>query len=345
MMPGTQAPRHPAVTSSRAIEPSSSLLRAVVIGGSGQLGCWLLWTLAQRGHAATGTYASVQFPGLVQLDAGELQPAADWIMEQAADVVFYPAGFTWVDGCERDRSRAYAANLDQPLNLARAAAKVGARFVYFSTDYVFDGEAGPYTEESATNPLSVYGQAKRDAELALERELGAEQLTIRTSWVFGPERQGKNFACQLLRNLAERKPTVCPSDQVSNPSYGPDVARAAVLLTEEAASGLIHVVGPDVIDRVQFARAIAGAFGHDAGLIVGKSTAELGQGAPRPLNGGLKTPRLDAAHPGIMRPLAAALENFRDTLLDPEFGSWIQPVAGFPVNGPRHEDTRPSAGG
>src|SRR5208337_5413328 len=157
MVPGTQASKHSAATSTAAIGPSAHPLRAVVIGGSGQLGCWLLWTLAQRGHAATGTYASVQFPGLARLDAGDLQAAADWITEQAADVVFYPAGFTWVDGCERDRSRAYAANLEQPLNLARAAATVGARFVYFSTDYVFDGEAGPYTEESTTNPLSVYG--------------------------------------------------------------------------------------------------------------------------------------------------------------------------------------------
>jgi dTDP-4-dehydrorhamnose reductase len=304
-----------------------------------------LRTLARRGHSASGTYASVPFPGLVHLDAGELQTAADWITDQAADVVFYPAGFTWVDGCERDRSRAYAANLDQPLNLARAAAAAGARFVYFSTDYVFDGVAGPYTEDSVANPLSVYGQAKRDAELVLRRELGARQLTIRTSWVFGPERQGKNFAYQLLRNLAEKKPTVCPSDQVSSPSYGPDVARAAVVLAEAGASGLIHVVGPEVIDRVQFARAIAGAFGHDAGLIVGQSTAELGQGAPRPLKGGLKTPRLDAAHPGIMRPLALALESFRDTLLDPELGSWIQPVAGFPANRPGHDTGRSPAGG
>ncbi|MBV8310658.1 MAG: hypothetical protein JO344_09760, partial [Planctomycetaceae bacterium] len=63
-----------------------------------------------------------------------------------------------------------------------------------------------------------------------------------------------------------------------------------------------------------------------------------------PLNGGLKTPRLDAAHQGIMRPLAAALGNFREALLDPELGSWVQPVAGFPVNLPRHEGARPSAG-
>ena len=82
------------------------------------------------------------------------------------------------------------------------------RFVYFSTDYVFDGRDGPYAEDAPTSALSVYGQAKRDAELALASELGSKQLTVRTSWVFGPERQGKNFAYQLLRNLAAGKPTV-----------------------------------------------------------------------------------------------------------------------------------------
>ena len=123
------------------------------------------------------------------------------------------------------------------------------------------------------------------------------------------------------------------------------MARATVLLAEAEASGLIHVVGPEVIDRVGFARAIAAAFGHDLGLIVAKTTAELGQGAPRPLNGGLKTPRLDALYPGIMRPLAAALENFHETLLDPGFGQWIQPVAGSPINQPPRETMRRAAGG
>lgn len=282
MMPGTEEPKQPAATWATAFGQPAKPLRAVVIGGSGQIGSWLLWILARRGHSASGTFATVPYPGLVQLDAGNLQPAADWITEQAADVVFYPAGFTWVDGCERDPARAYAANLEQPLNLARAAARAGSRFIYFSTDYVFDGKKGPYAEDFPTSPLSVYGQAKRDAELALQSELGSSQLTIRTSWVFGPERQGKNFAYQLLRNQSEKKPTVCPSDQISNPSYGPDVARAAVLLAEEQASGLIHVVGPEVIDRVQFAEAIARAFGHDTSLIVGKTTAELGQGRPGP---------------------------------------------------------------
>ena len=330
------APNIPETTGVRGrpgdtVEPRPAPLRAVVVGGSGQIGGWLLRTLAERGHFAVGTYASVAFPGLVHLDAAALRSAADWVQAQEPDVVFYPAGFTWVDGCQRDPRRAYASNCEQPLNLATAAARVGARFCYFSTDYVFDGHAGPYLEDSPTHPLSAYGQAKRDAELELARAMGDRQLTIRTSWVFGPERQGKNFAYQLLRSLDQKKPMVCPDDQVSSPSYGPDVARAAVWLAEQKKSGLIHVAGPEVMDRVRFAQAIARAFGHDPGLIVGKSTSELGQEAPRPLQGGLLIARLDAANPGMMRPLAAALDDFRARLLDPEHRGWIHPVAGFPA--------------
>jgi dTDP-4-dehydrorhamnose reductase len=306
--------------------PLAPPLRAAVIGGSGQIGGWLLRALAGRGHAAVGTYATVSYPGLEPLDAADLDGSAAWVRAQRPDVVFYPAGFTWVDGCESDPGRAYAANLEQPLNLARAAASVGAHFVYFSTDYVFDGANGPYGEESATSPLSVYGRAKRDAEDALSSELRTGQLTVRTSWVFGPERQGKNFAYQLVRTLGAGKPLVCPSDQASSPSYGPDVALNTVLLAEERQSGLIHVVGPEVVDRVAFARAIAEAFGLDAGLIQGKPTAELGQAAPRPLSGGLLTHRLDAWRPGAMRSLTEGLFDFRRALGDPDLKGWIQPL-------------------
>src|SRR5262249_23721009 len=215
-------------------------MRAVVVGGSGQIGGWLLRTLAERGHEAVGTYATIPFPGLIPLDAADLTGAAAWLRSQQTDVVFYPAGFTWVDGCERDPARARSANLDQPLNLARVAADQGARFIYFSTDYVFDGAAGPYTEDDPPRPLSVYGHAKLEAEQVLADALGQALLTVRTTWVFGPERQGKNFAYQLAKTLGEGRPLVCPSDQVSNPSYGPDVAAAAISLAEAGRSGLVH---------------------------------------------------------------------------------------------------------
>ena len=104
-------------------------LRALVVGGSGQIGGWLLRFLEARGHRASGTYATTPFPGLIPLDAADGEAAARLIGAEAPDVVFYPAGFTWVDGCERDRAKAYGANLEQPLAVAKAAAAAGARYV------------------------------------------------------------------------------------------------------------------------------------------------------------------------------------------------------------------------
>ena len=300
-------------------------MRAVVVGGSGQIGGWLLRTLADRGHEAVGTYQSVPYPGLIRFAAAELPAAAAALTASRPDLVFYPAGFTWVDGCERDPARAFAANRDEPLAAARIAADAGARFVYFSTDYVFDGTAGPYAEDGPTRPLNLYGRAKLEAEWALTDALGTAQLTIRTSWVYGPERQGKNFAYQLAKALREGRTLTCPSDQVSSPSYGPEVALAAVVLAERGISGLIHVAGPEVLDRVRFARELAEGFGLDPGLIVAKTTAELGQGAPRPLDGGLRTPRLDTLAPGLMRPMSQALADFRERLAGGE--GWADPLA------------------
>ena len=299
-------------------------MKAIVVGGSGQIGGWLLKVLQERGHDAVGTYATVAFPGLHHLNAADLETSAAWVRSQKPDVVFYPAGFTWVDGCERDPARAFAANLDQPLNLARAAAERGARFVYFSTDYVFDGRDGPYDEDAATNPLSIYGRAKRDAERALAALAGPPPLIARTSWVFGPERQGKNFAYQLAKTLHDGRPLVCPSDQRSSPSYGPDVARAAVLLVEAGRSGLVHIAGPEVLDRLAFSVALADAFGLDRGLLSGQTTAALGQGAARPLQGGLRIDRLDAWLPGAMRPLAECLADFQARLSGPD--GWVRPL-------------------
>lgn len=302
-------------------------MRAVVIGGSGQIGSWLLRHLAARGHDAVGTYAHVAYDGLVRLDAAD-PAAADWLRGQGPDVVFYPAGFTYVDGCERDPQHARAANLEQPLRLAQVATEVGARFVYFSTDYVFDGWSGPNAEDDAPNPLQVYGRSKWEAEQALCASLGDRLLIVRTSWVFGPERQGKNFAYQLVRALAAGRELPCPSDQQSNPSYGPDVAATTLQLVEAGQSGVFHVVGPELLDRVAFARGLARGFGLDPALIVGRTTAELGQKTPRPLVGGLRTNRLDAVLPNALRPLDQAVADFRARITASDH--WADPFSSVP---------------
>jgi len=307
-------------------EPAVTPLRAFVVGGSGQIGGWLLRVLEARGHQGVGTYSTREFPGLIPFNAGDRDAVKALIERHRPDVVFYPAGFTWVDGCERDEPKAMAANLHEPRQVAEAAAEAGARFVYFSTDYVFDGVSGPYAEDAEPNALSVYGRSKRDAELALEKSLGDRVLIVRTSWVFGPERQGKNFAYQLVRGLSQGKAMTCPSDLVSSPSYGPDVARAVVELVERGASGLLNVAGPEVMGRVDFAKAVARAFERDEAGIVSRLNDELGQAAPRPLNSGLLIDRLEQALPGRMRPLDVSLRDFRSKLESPELRPWVEPI-------------------
>ncbi len=297
-------------------------MRAIVVGGSGQIGGWLLRHLAERGHEAVGTYQTVATPGLVHLDGADPR-AVDWLHAQSPDIVFYPAGFTYVDGCERDPAKARAANLDQPIRLARGAADVGARFVYFSTDYVFDGSDGPNAESDPSRPINVYGLAKSEAELALTEALGSAALIARTAWVYGPERQGKNFAYGLIRTLSRGETSVQAHDMASNPSYAPDVALACVRLAEIGQSGVIHVAGPEVMSRAEFARGIAKGFGFDPARIVGESSSRLGLQTPRPLRGGMRTNRIEALLPGLLRQLGPAVADFRSRL-DGDAG-WLDP--------------------
>lgn len=298
-------------------------MRTIIVGESGQIGGWLSHFSARKGNKVVGTYSTVPYPGLEWLDAADLEGAANWLRRQRPDVVFYPAGFTWVDGCERDPSRSDSANVEQPLNLARVVAEQGGRFVYFSTDYVFDGLAGPFSESASPHPLNAYGRSKLDAERRLADELGDQQLTVRTSWVYGPERQGKNFAYQLVRTLREGRTIDCPSDQISTPSYGPDVARVVLDLVGRRISGLIHVVGPELVDRVEFARSLARRFGLDQSLIISKTTAELSQGAPRPLTGGLLSERLNELGVDPCRGLDQAMDDFMSCL--EQGAGWADP--------------------
>lgn len=280
-------------------------MRLLIVGASGQIGGHLLSQASDAGHLAVGTWNGFQRPGLVKLDLDDDAALAAAVRDVRPDAVVLSAGWTWVDGNEDDPARARRLNRDQPLALCRLARQVGARFVTYSTDYVFDGQAGPYAEDDPTAPLSVYGRAKLEAEEAIRAET-PDHLLLRTTTVFGPEAQGKNFVYQLVKRLRQGQPMQVPVDQWASPSYGPDVAAATLALIERGASGTWHVAGPDQLDRAAFARLACRVFGLDERLVEGKTTAELRQKAARPLRGGLRTDKLRAA--GIaLRDTAAGL--------------------------------------
>jgi dTDP-4-dehydrorhamnose reductase len=205
---------------------------------------------------------------------------------------------TWVDGCEREPDLAGRVNRDGPAALAAAAAGCGARTVYLSTEYVFDGTKGPYGEEDPVRPLSVYGRSKLEGEQAVQKvDPGA--LVLRTTVVYGPEGHGRNFAYQLAARLGRGERMRVPGDQVSSPTYNRDLADGLVALADDGVSGVVNVAGPEIVDRATFARSLAERMGLDPALVEPVPTSALGQTAPRPLDAGLRIDRLRALLPGL----------------------------------------------
>ncbi|MGH7645331.1 MAG: SDR family oxidoreductase [Gemmatimonadales bacterium] len=288
-------------------------MRALVIGASGQVGAALLTTLRARGHEARGTYGHNAAPGLDPLDLTDHAAVARAVAAARPDWVFCPAGLSHVDYCEDHVEEALAANRDGPEAAARAAESAGAGFVFYSSDYVFDGVAGPFSEDDTPRPLSVYGRSKHEGEGAV---LAAcrRAVVIRTSVVYGPERQEKNFVYQLIRACRAGQGFRPAVDQHASRSYSPDVAAASVELCERGLLGLWHVAGSEVLDRYAFALLICREFGLDVSRLTAVTTAALGQKAPRPLDGGLRVAKAQARLTTRLRGPAEGLHAMREAL-------------------------------
>lgn len=288
-------------------------MRALVIGASGQVGGALVNALTARGHAVTSTYASVPVGGATPLDLRD-HPALQRLIDNIApDWIFCPGGVTHVDWCEDHPEEAFQINVAGPLVAARAGAALGAGFVYYSSEYVFDGERGPYGEDDAPRPRSVYGKIKLQGEQAVLAEI-PRALVIRTTVVYGPERQQKNFIYQLLRRCRAGEAMPVPMDQRSSPTYNPDLAAASVELAERGLRGLFHVAGAEVLDRYSFARLACHVFGVDASRVEPVTTASLKQRAPRPLRGGLRIDQVRSVLSTALRLPEAGLRAMREVL-------------------------------
>ena len=288
-------------------------MRALVIGASGQVGAALAARLRAHEHSVVGTHGRVPQPGTRPLDLTDLAAVIRLVQDLGPDYVFCPAGMTVVDYCEDHPDEAFAVNRDAPASAAAAAATHGAGFVYYSTEYVFDGAGGPYAEDDAVRPLSVYGSSKLEGERAV-LAANARAIIVRTTVVYGPEPQGKNTVYQLLRRLRAGERMRVPADQVTTPTYNVDLAAATVELVERGASGVFHIAGDTVIDRYAFARHACEVFGLDAGLIEPVTTAALAQRAARPLRAGLRIGRVRARITTPLRGPADALPAMREAL-------------------------------
>jgi dTDP-4-dehydrorhamnose reductase len=261
------------------------MTRHLVVGATGQVGAHLAATLTRGGGVVVGTGHSA--PSDVTLDLGQPGAVREVLHTVKPEAVWIAGAYTHVDGCEANPETSWRVNVAGPLQIAEWASSAAASVVFFSSDYVFDGMAGPYREGDHVHPLSVYGRHKLAVEAWLHQHLASRSLVIRTAWVYGRAARGQGFIERLTANLRAGATVRLPNDQWGTPTAAADLAQAAVALWERGAVGTWHVAGPDYLSRDAWARQVARHFHCNPDQVEGVPTARLEQAAARPLYGGL----------------------------------------------------------
>ncbi|ATB48869.1 SDR family oxidoreductase [Corallococcus macrosporus] len=295
-------------------------MRFLVTGSNGLVGSRVCTLLHQGGHSVLGLGRGVRrAQGAYDYASVDLTREADVaaaVEAAAPEVVIHCASMTEVDACERDPEAAYAGNVNAAAAVARGARKAGAHLVHVSTDYVFDGEAGPYDEDAVPNPRGVYSVTKHMGEQAA-RVLAPGCAIARTAVVYGwPPVEGRlNFGAWLVTALEKGQEVRLFEDQLVSPSFADNVAAMLVELGERRLGGVWNTCGGTVIDRVGFGRALCEVFGFDARRIVPTRMAELKLASPRPLKSGLRTDKVRAGLSVAPLELAESLSRFHATWL------------------------------
>jgi dTDP-4-dehydrorhamnose reductase len=227
-------------------------MKVVVFGKAGQLGRELVRVFTDRGHDV------VAF-GRADVDVTNAARVEHIIATAAADLVLNATAYNMVDVAEKEPEAAFAANALAVRNMALACRQCDARFVHFSTDYVFDGTLGrAYVEEDRTHPLGAYAVSKLAGELYAQAYL-ENPLIIRTSGVFGPgglHTARGNFVETMLRLAGIGQPIRVVEDYVASPTYSPELALRTADLIERRLTGVFHVGGGAPISWFDYAKLI-----------------------------------------------------------------------------------------
>jgi len=207
-------------------------MKIILLGSNGQLGKEFEKFLSQKENVELHSFSHSQ------LDILNLKALLDAFKSIQPDVVINCAAYTKVDKAEEEQDLTYRVNAIGAKNVSFAAFKVNAKVVYFSTDYVFDGNKGsPYIEFDKPNPLSVYGKSKLLGE-KYTKEFNPNHLILRISWLYGIG--GDNFVKTIIKLSRENKTLRVVDDQIGTPSYTLDVVKQAWELVEKDYVGLFH---------------------------------------------------------------------------------------------------------
>jgi dTDP-4-dehydrorhamnose reductase len=265
-----------------------------------------------RGQLGTALQAALSGEELLCLDLPESDvtdpiSAIDTVTGFRPDVVVHAAAMTDVDACEKSPEQAYRANVLGTHNIALACGRCGAAMVHVSTNDVFDGTLGrPYYEWDTPTPQSVYARSKAAAEFYV-RTLLQRFYIVRTAWLYA--RGGNNFVTKIMAAADQRGAIRVVTDEVSAPTYAPDLAGAIARLLHTNHYGIYHLTNEGICSRFDWARQILALSGRDHVVIEPITSDQWQRAAPPPLY----APILNFAGAALgikLRPWEEALEDY-----------------------------------
>ena len=284
---------------------SQKIVKLLITGASGQLGTDLVLSAQKSGHEVIAT-------GHRDLDITDKSQVGRVVGDAKVDAIIHAAAWTAVDACESDPQKAMAVNRDGTANIVSAARESGARVIYISTDYVFDGmKSTPYIESDLPNPQSVYGASKLAGEQQLD--LTTDQI-VRISWVCGEH--GANMVKTILRLAASNPTLTFVDDQIGSPTFTSDAAPAIVELTTSDSAGIWHLTNQGSTSWFGFARDVLSAAGQDPNRVIATTTELLQPARPakRPANSVLDNVRMRKANLTMLDDYHIPLQRLVDVL-------------------------------
>ena len=280
-------------------------MKVLITGAAGQLGTDLVLSAQNSGHEVFATRHS-------DLDITNKTQVTEMIRAAEPEAIIHAAAWTAVDACESDPQKAMAVNRDGTANIVSAARSVGARVIYISTDYVFDGtKPTPYIESDSPNPQSIYGASKLAGEQQLD--VTTDQI-VRISWACGEH--GGNMVKTILR-LAATSPTLTfVDDQIGSPTFASDAAPVIVDLAVSSRAGIWHVTNQGSTSWFGFAQDVLSAAGLDPNRVQPISTTDFRPQRPakRPANSVLENAQMREAKLTLLDDYHTPLQRLVDRL-------------------------------
>lgn len=223
----------------------------------------------------------------VNLDILDHQRLREVVTAQQPQVIINTAAMTNVDACEQDPAGCHRLNVETVQTLVTLCEELDIHLIHLSTDFIFDGKAGPYGEEAAPNPLSLYGRSKLDAERLIQQS-SCKWTILRTILVYGvvADMSRSNIVLWAKGALEKGQPLNVVNDQWRMPTLAEDLARACLLAATGSVEGIFHISGEDFFAIHELVAAVADFWQLDKSLIKQVSSATLSQAAPRPARTG-----------------------------------------------------------